>query len=81
MNKDNFSRNIYVDNLITGVDNKEEANQLYQSSKRKFKEILMNLTEWKSSSSDVNKLFKDDQMKGLKIKGHCFGTLQKIPLQ
>lgn len=53
INKDNFRRNIYVDNIITGADNKEEANQLYQSDKRKFKEII---------------LFKDDQMEQSKIK-------------
>ena len=64
MNKDNLSTDIHVDNLIMGADNKEDASQIYQSSKKKFKEILMNLREWKTSSSDVNKSFKDDQMKG-----------------
>ena len=56
-------RGIYVDNLITGVNNKE-ASGLYETSKSKFNETSMNMHEWKSSSNDVNKLFQDDQMKG-----------------
>ena len=49
-----------------GADNEAEVNQLFQSSK--FKEISMKLRGWKSSSSDVNKLFKDGQIKGSKAK-------------
>ena len=64
----NIHRDIYVDNLITDVSSKEEASQLYETSKSKFKEISMKLHEWKSSSNDVNELFQDDQMKGSKLK-------------
>ena len=64
----NIHRDIYVDNLITGVNSKEEASRLYETSKSKLKEISMNLREWKSSSNDLNKLFQDDQMKGSKLK-------------
>ena len=63
----NIHRNIYVDNFITGVNSKEEASRMYETSKSKFKEIWMNLYEWKSSSNDVNELFQDDKMKGSKL--------------
>ena len=63
----NIHRDIYVDNLVTGVNSKEEASRLYETSKSKFKEISMNLREGKSSSNDVNELFEDDQMKGSNV--------------
>ena len=79
MSKDSLSRDIYVDNLITVADNEEETSQLYQSNKIEFKEISMNLRDRKSSSSDVNKLFKDDKIKGSKIKvlGLLWDTAKK----
>ena len=64
----NIHRDIFVDNLITGVNGKEETSRLYETSKSKFKEISMNLCEWKSISNEVKKLFQDDQMKGPKVK-------------
>ena len=43
----NIHKDIYVDNMITGVNSKEEASRLYETSKSKFKKISMNLREWK----------------------------------
>ena len=51
----NVSESIYVDNLVTGVNSVEEATQLYQSCTDKFKEISINIREWKSNSNQVNK--------------------------
>ena len=40
-----LSEDFYVDNLITGADNKEEAGQLYSKSKMLFLDISMNLRD------------------------------------
>ena len=61
-------KDIYVDNLITGGESKEEAYQLHTTSKDKFKEISVNMREWKSSSTEVDKIFKEDEMKGSEDK-------------
>ena len=63
----NIHKDIYVDNLITVVNSKEEASRLYETSKSKFKVISLNLLEWKFSSDDVSELFQDDQMKASKL--------------
>ena len=49
---------IYVDNFITDLEFVEELSQLYTICKEKFKKILLNLWEWKSSSTKLNKVFK-----------------------
>ena len=56
--------NIYVDNFITDLEFVEELSQLYTICKEKFKKILINLWEWKSSSTEFNKVFKENEMKG-----------------
>lgn len=45
---------IYVDNIITGADNDEDAIGLYQSAKDMFNSASMNLREWLSNSAKVN---------------------------
>ncbi len=46
-------RNIYVDNLITGVDGAEEALELYKSGKKMFNDASMNLREWNTNNEEV----------------------------
>ena len=43
---DTLKENIYVDNLITGVDSDQDAFQFYTKSKYIFGEASMNLREW-----------------------------------
>ena len=45
----NIMQDIYVDNLITGADNEDEAIRLYTDTKGKFKDISMNIRCWKSN--------------------------------
>ena len=42
--------NIYVDNVLIGADNSEEAYSIYQRSKKIFKGASMNLWEWNANS-------------------------------
>ncbi|MCP3664058.1 MAG: hypothetical protein GY696_16460 [Gammaproteobacteria bacterium] len=46
-------RNIYVDNLITGVDGAEEALELYKAGKKMFNDASMNLREWNTNNEEV----------------------------
>ena len=71
--KDQFSidisKDMYVDNLITGANSEEEAKQLYVEAKQKLLEISMNLRDWKSNSQNLNETFSvNDRMNGTAIK-------------
>ena len=46
--------NIYVDNIITGANSKDEAINLYKNAKDLFRDASMNLREWMTSSKEVN---------------------------
>ena len=60
----NLSDDFYVDNLITGADNLEEALQLYSKAKKLFLDMLMNLRDWNSNSNELNrKTTGQDRMK------------------
>ena len=50
-----FSNDFYVDNLITGPDNMEEALQMYSKAKKLFLDISINLRDWNSNSTELNK--------------------------
>ena len=45
-----LQRDIYVDNVITGVNSLEEAKELYTEAKGLFNSASMNLREWASNS-------------------------------
>ena len=45
---------MYVDNLIKGANNDEEALQLYKEAKKIFHDASMNLRDWVSNSKFVN---------------------------
>ena len=55
----NIHRDIYVGNLMTGINSKEEASRLYDTSKSKFKEISMNLREGKSNNDEDASVFAE----------------------
>ena len=60
----NLSDDFYVDNLITGADNMEEALQLYSKAKKLFLDISMNLRDWNSDSPKLNrKIAGEDRIK------------------
>ena len=44
--------NMYVDNLITGVETSTQADDLYREAKTLFQSASMNLREWASNSSE-----------------------------
>ncbi|KAF0154889.1 MAG: Pao retrotransposon peptidase domain-containing protein [Ignavibacteria bacterium] len=49
---DTIRRNIYVDNVIIGIDSLEEAKEFYPEAKKIFAKASMNLREWNSNSKD-----------------------------
>lgn len=49
---EHLQQDIYVDNLITGVGNLQEAKSLYTESKTLFSSASMNLREWGSNSKE-----------------------------
>ena len=58
------SEDFYIDNLIIGADNMEEALQLYSKVKLVFLDISMNLRDWNSSLPELNrKIAEQDCMK------------------
>ena len=60
----NLSDDFYVDNLITGEDNMEEALQMYSKAKKLFLDISMKLRDWNSYSPGLNrKIAGRDRMK------------------
>ena len=48
-------RDIYVDNLITGVDTIDKGKSLYTKAKGLFEDASMNLREWASNSTEFIK--------------------------
>ncbi|CAC5421232.1 unnamed protein product [Mytilus coruscus] len=65
----NIRENIYVDNVITGVDSTENAVTLYEEAKQIFSAASMNLREWASNSQKVLKCIpKEDQANREKLK-------------
>ncbi|MCG8078471.1 MAG: hypothetical protein JAY75_19800, partial [Candidatus Thiodiazotropha taylori] len=66
---------IYVDNLITGTNDVEQAIHLYRSAKSIFKDASMNLREWISSNSEVNKVIDSADSvccDAVKVLGHTW---------
>jgi Pao retrotransposon peptidase len=48
----NISKNLYVDNLVTGVASSDEAIAFYSKAKEIFKSASMNIREWASNSNE-----------------------------
>ena len=48
---------IYVDNIISGVNTTDETTQFYKETKQSFKEASMNIGNWGSNSRDFLKTF------------------------
>ncbi|CAG2200066.1 unnamed protein product [Mytilus edulis] len=65
----NIRENIYVDNVITGVDSTENAVTLYKEAKQIFSDASMNLREWASNSQKFLECIpKEDQANREKLK-------------
>ena len=61
--------NCYVDNVITSIDETEDANALYMEGKAIFNSAGMNLREWLSNSNEVMKSIPDvDRSKSKTVK-------------
>ncbi|MCG8044651.1 MAG: A17 family peptidase, partial [Candidatus Thiodiazotropha endolucinida] len=68
-----IKNDIYVDNLVTGVNSVPEAKALYSEAKTMFNEGSMNLREWVSNKDEVNAMFTSAdkaEVESLKVLGH-----------
>ena len=64
---------IYVENLITGVNSVPEAKALFTKAKAMFNDGSMNLRSWISNNDEVNATFTAADkvtVKSLKVLGH-----------
>ena len=62
-------KNIYVDNVITGIKTLVEAYQLYVEAKNIFQEASMNLLEWMSHSAEfLSMILECDKAHGENVK-------------
>ncbi|XP_045782904.1 uncharacterized protein LOC123879305 [Maniola jurtina] len=65
-----IAKDIYVDNLVTGVQTLDEAIQIYQDTKDTFGQISMNLRDWSSNSKQfMNRIPDGVKEKVVKILG------------
>lgn len=72
-----LGRDIYVDNLITGVETVEQAVELYKEAKEIFGEAVMNLREWNSNDKEfMSMIDTKDRMKeeNLRVLGIMWNT-------
>ena len=70
---------IYVDNLISGVNTTDETTQFYKETKQSFKETSMNMRDWGSNSTDFLKTVPADdrnQQVISKVLGILWGKKQ-----
>lgn len=66
---ENIRSNIYVDNVITGVETLEEGETLYEEAKKIFNSMSMNLRDWASNVKEFYKLVPpEDQSTREKMK-------------
>ncbi|MCP4456979.1 MAG: hypothetical protein GY816_02970, partial [Cytophagales bacterium] len=65
--------NIYVDNVLVGRQNGEEAYDFYKKAKKLFSEASMNLREWCSNSSFLMDHLPDHDKVSAKSVGHSLG--------
>ncbi|XP_045205909.2 uncharacterized protein LOC123558098 [Mercenaria mercenaria] len=64
-----LKQDIYMDNVVTGIDSIEEGRKLYETSKQMFNEANMNLREWASNSKQLSESIPlEDRTKGKEIK-------------
>ena len=66
---DKIRRNSYVDNVITGTESTEQAGKFYLESKEIFAHASMNLRDWTSNDTSVQKeISACDRSNGEKVK-------------
>ena len=74
---DKLTKDIYVDNVITGADSVNELIDICTEGKTLFSPASMNLHDWMSNSEEVMKHIQNtDRAKeeGLKVLGHIWNT-------
>ena len=70
---------LYVDNVISGCDNSDQALEFYKESKSIFSEAAMNLREWNSNSEEfLNSIPERDRVCGktTKVLGLTWNSTQ-----
>ncbi|XP_053406659.1 uncharacterized protein LOC123538298 [Mercenaria mercenaria] len=72
-----LKQNIYMDNVITGVNSVTEAVELYETAKSMFTEMSMNLREWMTNNEEIQSIIPDDDKSAggiVKVLGHLWNA-------
>ena len=56
-----LEQKLYCDNLLSGVDDETEASQYYKVSRQIMQDADMNLRQWSTNSTELNKLIDEDK--------------------
>ena len=70
--------NLYVDNLISGVESVDKAIKYYKETKKIFSEASMNMCKWLSNKTEVmNCIAEEDKSKetNVKVLGMLWNTI------
>lgn len=71
--------NIYVDNVVTGVENKNVLRELWKESKEKCKDVSMNLRKCVTNSQETNDQIKLGDQIEKKLQMHLDWFSIQIP--
>ncbi|XP_078334132.1 uncharacterized protein LOC144625796 [Crassostrea virginica] len=78
---ENIRNNIYVDNVITGVDSIQEAVRLYKEAKDIFTSMSMNLRDWSSNAEEFYRSIPNEDQsarENLKILGLVWNLKEDV---
>ncbi len=67
--------NIYVDNVIVGVDTTEEGYDLYEQAKKLFQEAKMELRQWNSNSKELMDMIEPNDRASETLSNKVLGLL------
>ena len=74
---EDISRNIYVDNLISGSTSHKDSVIYYEETKRIFNDASMNMCQWSSNNREFMKHLKNED-KGQEKELKALGIIWKV---
>ncbi|VDH95441.1 Hypothetical predicted protein [Mytilus galloprovincialis] len=72
-----MERDLYVDNILTSLQNEDEANTYYKEARTMMKEAGFNLRSWTSNSENIRTLAKTENVLDKDINTKVLGMLME----